>query len=484
MTRKLVALLLPAATMTAAADSTISDPPPAPDVTAPVPPEQEPSAADVADQPTPGNESGRTDQVDPGDSTARVIGRNALFLPKVATDVVLSPVRGTIWLWDRYQLEDLYYRLFFNADRTIGLYPTVAFETGFGITGITAGARFVDRNMFGEHEHLALEAAIGTSYYYRQLYSASFRSGDRLGKRFYLDLDLGYEQRPRDVFSGIGNGDLVATPAMPVNPLHDDTAVETRYSQNRARVALTADARVWGSLHLRPAVAASAISFGAGADGTSTDMVYDTAGLVGWNGGVDYAYGELEVRWDDRHAVTRYEPHSIWASGSLAALYGGRMHQFDFGGDYWRYGLDLQHFLRLGEGPRVLSFRMHGEGVTGSLEEVPFTELPKLGGPVWLRGYALDRFRDRVAAFASAEYQWDLSAWISAALFVDAGRVFPALDQLALDHSRLGYGFGLELHQGGGFMLEGSIASSIDGGLFLNLAFNPVFDLDQRVRRR
>ena len=98
MTRKLVALLLPAATMTAAADSRITDPPPAPDVTAPVPPEQEPSAADVAEQPVPGNESGRTDVVDPGDSTARVIGRNALFLPKVATDVVLSPVRGTIWL--------------------------------------------------------------------------------------------------------------------------------------------------------------------------------------------------------------------------------------------------------------------------------------------------------------------------------------------------------------------------------------------------
>jgi len=32
--------------------------------------------------------------------------------------------------------------------------------------------------------------------------------------------------------------------------------------------------------------------------------------------------------------------------------------------------------------------------------------------------------------------------------------------------------------------VQGSIASSIDGGVFLNLAFNPVFDLDERVMRK
>ena len=40
------------------------------------------------------------------------------------------------------------------------------------------------------------------------------------------------------------------------------------------------------------------------------------------------------------------------------------------------------------------------EGVTGGLDQVPFTELPMLGGD-FMRGYAFERFRDRVAAFGS-----------------------------------------------------------------------------------
>src|SRR5262249_47332439 len=126
----------------------------------------------------------------------------------------------------------------------------------------------------------------------------------------------------------------------------------------------------------------------------------------------------------------------------------------------------------------------HGEGVTGSRDEVPFTELPRLGGSTYLRGYPLDRFRDRVAAFGSAEYSWDLSQWFSANLFVDVGRVYSSLDELSLDHLRMGYGIALEAHSVQSFLLEGSIASSTDGGIFLNLSFNPVYDIDERVRRR
>jgi outer membrane protein assembly factor BamA len=122
--------------------------------------------------------------------------------------------------------------------------------------------------------------------------------------------------------------------------------------------------------------------------------------------------------------------------------------------------------------------------VTAGRDEVPFTELPRLGGSTYLRGYSLDRFRDRVAAFGSATYSWDLSQWFSANVFVDAGRVYPSLDQLSLEGMRMGYGVALEAHSTNSFVLEGSIASSIDGGLMFNLSFNPVFDIDERVRRR
>jgi hypothetical protein len=69
-------------------------------------------------------------------------------------------------------------------------------------------------------------------------------------------------------------------------------------------------------------------------------------------------------------------------------------------------------------------------------------------------------------------------------VFTDIGRVYPAVTDLSLDHMRLGYGVGIEGHSPDSFVLAGSLGSSVDGGLFLNLSFNPVYDLDDRVRRR
>jgi len=110
---RLAAIVIAAAGRTAAAD----------------PPEPA-TAATVADAPRPGQESGRADEVDPGDSAARIAARGVLFVPKVAVDVVLSPVRGLVWANDRYKLEDLYWRVFFNDARTVGLYPTATFQSG------------------------------------------------------------------------------------------------------------------------------------------------------------------------------------------------------------------------------------------------------------------------------------------------------------------------------------------------------------------
>jgi surface antigen Omp85-like protein len=466
-------MLVVAVTGRAAADD-----PPAPAPEEPSAPEVKPppSAADVAGAPQPGDESGRTDPQE-GDSTLRQVGRGALWVPKLAWNVALSPVRASIWAYERYELDELYRRIFFNDALTMGLYPTVGYETGFGFTG---GGRFVHRDLFGKHEHLALQAATGGRF--KQIYSAQLRTGNRF-ERVGFELDAGWERRPHDEFFGIGNGDIAAMPAgTTIDPRTDPTAVESRYSQDHGRVIATGDVRVISDLHLRPAVAYSDLAFGAGDQGPATDMVYDRAGLVGIDG-FRLGYGELEVRWDNRYKDPAFEP-GAFAAGWLAAAFGGRAHRFDGGTDYWRYGIDIQHFLRLGDGPRVLATRLHGEAVSGSIDEVPFTELPKLGGLTYMRGYALDRFRDRIAAFGSAEYQWDLSALFSASVFADVGRVYSSMADLSVDHMRLGYGVALEAHNLSEFLLQGSIASSIDGGLFFNLTFNPVFDLDERVRRK
>ncbi len=454
----------------------------APASDAPLRPPRGHTAAAVAGEPRPGDESGRTDQLDPGDSAFRMVARGALFVPKLAVGLALSPVRGLVWADDRYDLSALYYRTFFNADRTIGLFPTATYESGLGVS---AGARFEDRDLFGAHESLALQATTGavSGEAYRAGLLASFRTGDRLSRRLQLGLEASFDRRPADPFYGIGDGDLVMQPASPIDPRVDPAAVETWHRYQEDRIALHADSHVASDLHVLATGELTQLRFEPSTEGLPIDQVYDPPGLVGFETGARHVYGELEVRWDSRRSISVWEPHYAHAAGSLAAALVGRVQGLDGAADFWRYGVELQHDWELAKGPRVLAMRFHGEGVTGSLDQVPFTELPALGGSAFLRGYSYERFRDRVAAVGSVQYEWTLSHLVDAYLFSDVGRVFSSLDGITAQGMRVGYGIGLDLHDDqGAFRAEGSLASSIDGGVFLTLSFNPALDARPRWR--
>jgi hypothetical protein len=256
-----------------------------------------------------------------------------------------------------------------------------------------------------------------------------------------------------------------------------------RYRQQLMRATAVVDVRVASKLHLRGSGALTDLEVGRSDEGAPIDEVYRPDSLIGWSG-ARHLYGELELRWDGRRAATTWEPRPLYSTGSFAGLYAGPVRRLDDGPDFWRYGADLQHFLRIGRGPRVLAGRAHVEAVSGTRDEVSFFDLPQLGGTTLLRGYPTERFRDRIAAIGSLDYQWDLSQMFSASLFTDVGRVYGSADELALSGLRVGYGVGLEAHTRSSFWFRGTIASSIDGGVFLNLAFEPVFDVGERVEKR
>lgn len=292
------------------------------------------------------------------------------------------------------------------------------------------------------------------------------RSGDRLGDHLAIELGGELDRRPKDAFYGIGN---------------DGRGIEGRHRQQLLRTTAVVDVRAISDLHARFGGALSELGYSTSDEGMPIDVVYDPMQLVGWTG-VRNTYGELELRWDSRTAGSPWEIPSLLATGTLASAFAGRVHQFGALSDYWRYGVDLQHFTRLAVGPRVLVTRLHAEAVSEG--DVAFTELPQLGGKALLRGYPADRFRDRVAVLGSVEYQWDLTRHTAASLFVDAGRVYGDLDELSFENLRLGYGIGLQLQTTNSFVAEASLASSKDGGLFLNVAFDPVFRISPREQRR
>ena len=429
---------------------------------APAAADDERTAAEVAAMPPPGQESGRLDAGDQ-DSVVRDVAQGVLVIPRAAVEVAFAPVRAGVWFYDRYRLGDRFKQIFFDDTETYGLYPTLHYDTS---DGLTFGGRFLHRDMFGAHERLSLRAATGGRY--RALYQGTVRTGERLGQRATLELRTELERRPHEPFYGIGNSD--GTP-------------EVRHRQQHARAAGTLDVRLLRDLHIGIAGAITDLSYANSDDGPAMDNTYDPMTLTGWSG-VRNLYGELELRWDSRRAAHRLEDPAVPSTGWLFAGYAGRVHQVEAGRDHWRLGADLQRFFRLGAGPRVLVLRLYGEAVTGTLDDVAFTELPQLGGNTLLRGYPRDRFRDRIATLGSIAYRWDLSGALAASLFVDTGRVYSSRSSIELEHLRTGYGIALQAHRKGSFIAEASLSSSIDGGVFVELAFDPVFASTPRVERR
>jgi Haemolysin secretion/activation protein ShlB/FhaC/HecB len=81
---------------------------------------------------------------------------------------------------------------------------------------------------------------------------------------------------------------------------------------------------------------------------------------------------------------------------------------------------------------------------------VPFFLQPTLGGPDTLRGFEAFRFYDNNAVVLNAEYRWQLNEGVDAAVFMDAGQVFPKWQQISLRYLEKSYGFGLRFLNSGG----------------------------------
>jgi len=308
-------------------------------------------------------------------------------------------------------------------------------------------------------------------------------SGDRLGDHLLVSLYGEYVKRPKDIFYGIGNHDETENPRVPVDPYTTDVTVKTRFRQRIQRFVGSIDWRIFDDLHLVSSNELADRLFSPATTGTPINDVFNTMTLAGWPSSY-YFYPEGALRYDTRGRYNLFESAPFYSQGTLAELWGGRTFWYRDNPDFWRYGLNLQHFFRLGESPRVIMLRYRGEGVTGSTAGVPFAMLPLLGGPNSLRGYPPERFRDRIAMFGTIEYSWDLSYYVAAALFADVGRVYHSLDDLTGNGMRAGFGLSLRFYGENSFWLDATLATSVDGGVQGTVTFDPIYFIRPRVRRR
>jgi hypothetical protein len=410
--------------------------------------------------------------------------RAVLFVPRWALEVPFALPRLGLWTYDRYQLADRFHQIFFSDTGDVGVYPVAFFETGFGLN---VGARLIHRNLFDRDVKLRLRASHGGQY--RQLYAARVDSGNLIARRAALELEVAYEQFPKSRFVGLGNADQQAfVPGMaPIDPLTDDAAVETRFRHDDVRVALAVVGRLTDRVWLRPSGALRLRSFDPDADlrgDADIRDAYDTSRLVGYEDGSRTLYTEVDLTYDSRRGTAFHLSAAAPSTGwRVTGFLGYQQGLADDPSQHLRWGIDVQRYLDLYRGDRVLTLRAYTEGVTGDLAAVPFVDLPRLGGPLFLRGYERDRFRDRALTLACAEYGYPLDRNVGAYVFVDAGRVWREIDQVDLDGWRIGFGAGLQAHTMRTFLARVFVASSIDGGLLLHLGFDPVFDARSREEK-
>lgn len=464
-------------------------PPDTVDVFAPAPVEQPTSAADVASAPRPGEESGRLDPVDEGDSTGRRIARGLLWIPRLPVEMAVQPVRGVLYLKDRYHAFSRIASWFTTEDKTIAIFPTAIVETGFGWN---VGVRAHFNDAFGGGERIRLRAAIGGAW--RSIAELQLDAGKHEKRAVSGGVKLRLEERDEERFYGYGNGSSSAPPAMLIDPTMDDTAVGTLFQVRTGQVTPHVRLQLPGNIALTASAAflrdRSETATGDDDDGidgeideSPIDTVYDTSRIAGF-GSRESIYTELEVAWDTRRAAHPYDPPGMRGTGGLVSAFAGRYDGLGKDLDFYRAGLDLQRYIHLTRGPRVLELRAYAEAVSGQRGRIPFLDLPRLGGERLLRGYDRDRFRDRVAAVAQAGYLFSLSRALAASIFVDVGRVYSGLDALTYRDQRVGFGAALEVYSTKSLVIRGEVATSIDGGVFAYVSVDPAFDARERTDRR
>jgi hypothetical protein len=370
--------------------------------------------------------------IEPED-VALAVPRAVLAVPRYALKLVFWPVRAGIEFVDRHALIEEVTDILYNDERTAAIVPTLSIDSFFGPT---IGIKAFHDDWAGHDEQASVEARFGGIYNLAtQLY---FRADHFGGTRLWLESTARFESEPALLFQGVGNG-TDDPDALPVAPR--DAAIATRFSEQRYLGLLRAGYGFGrpGELLLLGGTASYSVSdFGSKQKGDepSIEQVYDTTQLVGFADRTPVLETDLNLVVDLRDVA------GATASGGFLELFAGRAPKLGRYG-FWHHGAEITGYVDLYRRTRVLVLRAMVEGVNGNEAEIPFSELPRLGGPNRLRGYPLGRFRDETVALGTIEYRYPVHQFVAGALYCDVGQVGKSYADLFDERWKTGFGAGL-----------------------------------------
>lgn len=364
--------------------------------------------------------------------------RAVLFVPSWTLKAVFWPLQKAIRSTERHRVIERVRDVLYNDERTAGIVPVFSFLSSVGPSG---GVKLFHDDLGGSGEQIALDASFGGRY--TQAYQLTFDADRLLGSNFWLKSLTRFEIRPNMIFYGLGDAPERAS-GTDLGPR--EAAVKTRYRQTRmlalagggytlGRPGRMAKIGMTGILNRRDFEAARKGDVGKGEYDLA--QVYDTSQIPGFD------HGTRTLELNGNVVVDTRDNQGATSSGVYLEAFGGGLvpqHQFGFA----HYGAEVTGYINLYRHTRVLVLRMVHEGVVGDDDEIPFADLPRLGGPSRLRGFTLDRFRDKTTAVATVEYHYPIHEFIAGSLFIDAGRAAQNYKSL-LDFGqwRLGGGGGI-----------------------------------------
>ncbi len=362
------------------------------------------------------SDQARNYQQPPGtepEDVALFVPRLILAIPRYALKAVFYPIRETIRFVDKHALVERVEDVLYNDARTAAILPTLSIDS---FMGPTLGLKAFHEDLAGHHEYASAEAKFGGLY--KLATQLHFRADRFGGSALWFESVSRFESEPGLLFQGIGNGALTTGAALDPR----EGAVATRFSEQRLlslqRVGYTFG-RPGEQLQVGTTGTYNIRDFGAKQRGTepSIEQVYDTKALVGFADRTATLEADLNVIVDLR------DVSGATASGGYFEAFAGRVPALGGKYSFWHHGAEITGYIDLYRRSRVLVLRAVVEGVEGDDQQIPFAELPRLGGPHRLRGYRLDRFRDEKAAVGTAEYHYPIHQYVAGSLFVDVGRV-------------------------------------------------------------
>ncbi|WP_423821742.1 BamA/TamA family outer membrane protein [Salinisphaera sp. SPP-AMP-43] len=303
-----------------------------------------------------------------------------------------------------------------DSSHNIAVLPLI----GYGPeVGLILGGKFSDINFGDSHMNLDIGATQSTRG--ETDVEATWGMPHLFGSDFIGLINAHYALRPTQDFYGLGNNDA------------GDDAL-SQHEHHATSVLFTLARQLAPHWMVSGTIGYDRVTIGEGdpQDGrpSTTDAFADLPGMEG--GYINPV--SLSLIYNTQRDLTR--PEQGWNVVGKVKHVGPELGN-DF--NYAQFITDASYIQPLGSPKHLLAFRVDGEYVTGSGNDLPFYEFASLGGFDSLEGFYPNRFLGQSRVFARMAYQTLLAdfdfydIWrvrLDGTVFAGAGRVF-------LDQSRL-----------------------------------------------